>query len=78
VKFLQDLSIRSKLVLLSLTPLTGLLYYLQINVRKEQADQKIAGRVIRDVQQIQVISSLIHEFQKERTGRSDGSTGTWS
>jgi tetratricopeptide (TPR) repeat protein len=66
MKFLQDLSIRTKLILLSLIPLIGLLYYLQINIRQELKNRKTAQEVILDVEEIQEISKVIHEFQKER------------
>lgn len=66
MNLLQDLSIRTKLILLSLIPLLGLLYYLQISVRQELANKKAAGQIIFDVEEIQQISSVVHEFQKER------------
>ncbi len=64
--FLKDLSIRTKLVLLSVIPLAGLFYYLQANIRQELNLKEVASEVIRDVQQIQEISKVIHELQKER------------
>ncbi|MEX1240290.1 MAG: response regulator [Cyclobacteriaceae bacterium] len=66
MNFLQGLSIRTKLILLSLIPLAGLLYYLQINVRQELKTKNNAEEVIQDVKEIQEISKLLHEFQKER------------
>jgi methyl-accepting chemotaxis protein len=66
MNFFQNLSVRTKLILLSLIPLLGLLYYLQINIRKELADRNTAQQVIQDVIAINEISKVVHEFQKER------------
>ncbi|MEX2231085.1 MAG: response regulator [Cyclobacteriaceae bacterium] len=66
MNFLQNLSIRSKLILASMIPLIGLLYYLQINIRQDLANKESAQSVIADVYEIQEISKVIHEFQKER------------
>lgn len=66
MNFLQDLSIRTKLVLSSLIPLAGLLYYLQNTIRQELTNKETAEQVLLDVDEIQQISRVIHEFQKER------------
>lgn len=66
MRFLQALSIRNKLILLSLIPVIGLIYYLQINIRQELIYRDTAQGVILDVAEIQEISKVIHEFQKER------------
>ena len=66
MNFLQNLSIRSKLILATMIPLIGLLYYLQINIRQDLANKESAQSVIADVYEIQEISKVIHEFQKER------------
>lgn len=63
---LKNLSIRSKLILTSLVPLIGLLYYLQLNLRQELANKASAQQVIADVSAIQAMSKVIHEIQKER------------
>lgn len=66
MNLLQYLSIRTKLILLSLIPLLGLLYYLQINLRDEIKNRTVAVRVISDVNYINAISKVLHELQKER------------
>lgn len=66
MNFFQNLSIRSKLIIASLIPLIALLYYLQINIRHELKNKESAQQVIADVSEIQEISKVIHEFQKER------------
>lgn len=65
--FLHNLSIRLKLILLTLIPLAGLVYYLQLNLRQELENKNAAGAVIRDVDEVRVISQVLHEFQKERS-----------
>ena len=62
----QNLSIRSKLIIASLIPLIALLYYLQINIRQELKNKESAQQVIADVSEIQEMSKVLHEFQKER------------
>jgi len=66
MNFFQNLSIRSKLIIASLIPLIALLYYLQINIRHELKNKESAQQVIADVSEIQEISKVLHEFQKER------------
>lgn len=63
----KNISIRNKLIIASLIPLLALLYYLQINIRQELSNKNSAQQVIGDVQEIQEISKVIHEFQKERS-----------
>ncbi|HYF67594.1 MAG TPA: response regulator [Ohtaekwangia sp.] len=66
MNFLQSLSIRTKLILASLIPLLGLLYYLQINLKNELSNKATAERVISDVNYISEISKVLHELQNER------------
>lgn len=66
MNFLQNLSIRNKLIIASLIPLIALIYYLQINIRQELNNKESAQQVITDVSVIQEISKVVHEFQKER------------
>lgn len=63
---LQNLSIRVKLMLVSLIPILGLLYYLQENVRKELSSKYAAQQLITDVTLMEKLSAVIHELQKER------------
>lgn len=66
MNILRNISIRNKLILISLIPILALLYYLQVNIRQELSNKKSAQQVIGDVLEIQEISKVIHEFQKER------------
>ena len=80
MNILRNISIRNKLILISLIPILALLYYLQINIRQELSNKKSAQQVIGDVLEIQEISKVIHEFQKERALTlnflaSNGTTG---
>jgi len=79
MNFLKNLSIRSKLILVTLIPLIALVYYLQQTVADELRKKNAASQVLADVSQISALSSVIHELQKERalmTGyvASDGLT----
>jgi CheY-like chemotaxis protein/methyl-accepting chemotaxis protein len=62
----KNISIRTKLMLATLVPLLGLLYYVQLNIGREQEKQRLARKVLSDVVVIQEISKLIHEVQRER------------
>jgi CheY-like chemotaxis protein/HAMP domain-containing protein len=66
MNLLKNLSIRSKLVLVTLVPLLALLYYLQQTVATELQKKNAASQVILDVTQVNALSSVIHELQKER------------
>src|SRR5438128_716125 len=66
MNFLQNMSLRSKLLIASLIPVITLLYYLQLNVRQELKNKKAAQDIIADVSVIHEISKVTHEFQKER------------
>ena len=63
---LANISIRTKLIIISLVPVLGLLFYLQENIRDEMANKKNAQQAMSDVAEIERLSSLIHELQKER------------
>src|SRR5690606_835042 len=64
--FFQNLSLRTKLILASLIPLIGLLYYLQINLRHEFENMASAQQAISDVNIVHEMSKVLHELQKER------------
>jgi HAMP domain-containing protein len=66
MKFLNNLSIRAKLVVLCIIPLLGLAYALQIDIRRELNNKETAADVLQGVSQIAEISKVIHEFQVER------------
>src|SRR5687768_15950804 len=66
MNFFSNLTLRSKLILSSLIPILGLLYYLQLTVRQDFASKTSAEAVIGDVFQIREMSLVLHEVQKER------------
>ena len=67
MNLLQNVSIKVKLILVSLIPVLGLLYYLQDSIRKELASKEDAQNLILDVSLIEKMGALIHELQKERS-----------
>lgn len=67
MKFLQNLSIRSKLIIASVIPLLALLYYLQINVRQELRNKETANEVKQDVALLERLQAVIYELQLERS-----------
>ena len=67
MKLLQNLSIRSKLIIASLIPLLALFYYLQTNVNRELENKKAASHAMADIARVELISQVIHELQKERS-----------
>ena len=67
MNFLQLLSLRTKLILLSLIPLIGLLFYLQLSVRQDMNSKRTAGEVLRDAEQVAHMSEVLHQFQLERS-----------
>lgn len=67
MNLLQNVSIKVKLILVSLIPILGLLYYLQENIRRELASKQAAQDLILDVLLIGKMGALIHELQKERS-----------
>jgi CheY-like chemotaxis protein/HAMP domain-containing protein len=66
MNLLRNFSIRTKLILISLFPVLGLLFYLQENVRSELKNKNAAEQVLLDVAEIEKLTSVIHELQKER------------
>jgi CheY-like chemotaxis protein/HAMP domain-containing protein len=66
MSLLRNMSIRTKLILISLIPVFGLLYYLQATVRKELSNKEAAQQVMLDVAVMDKLSTLIHELQMER------------
>ncbi|MEO6720634.1 MAG: response regulator [Ferruginibacter sp.] len=66
MNFFNVLSIKQKLIIASLIPLLALFYYLQINVRRELKNKASVEQALENVAQIQQISKVVHEFQKER------------
>ena len=66
MKFIQNLSIRNKLLLVSLIPLTALLYFLSINMMDEKSRQNNISQVYKDVLEIEKVGDVIHSIQEER------------
>lgn len=66
MKFLQNLSIKTKLSLIALIPLAALMYYFFLNIKEDFERKTITEEVIEDIQQIEKITIVLHEIQKER------------
>lgn len=67
MKFIQNLSIRNKLLLISLIPLSTLLYFLALAIGSELEKRNNLKRVYEDVLEIEKISDVISNVQEERT-----------
>src|SRR5688572_3397094 len=65
MKNLKDLSLRNKLVLLVVLPLSVLLYFLQKTIVSELDRKKEIVRITQNVMVTECISVLIHQLQKE-------------
>ncbi len=63
---LNKLSIKTRLFILSLIPLLALFYYLQINLRREWSLKQSARRELVNVDEIDNLSGVLTELQKER------------
>lgn len=66
MRFFKNMSIRNKLIFISLIPVLGLLYYAQDRVRKELYTKKAAEQIKLDVTAVEKLTLVIHELQKER------------
>ncbi|OQP44913.1 response regulator [Niastella populi] len=66
MRFIQNLSIRSKLLLISLMPLAALFYFLLQNIRNEIAARNRIKQVYNNVLAGEAISNVIHQLQQER------------
>ncbi|OQP58226.1 hypothetical protein A3860_07835 [Niastella vici] len=67
MKFIQNLSIRNKLLLVSLIPLAALLYFLAIDVMDKIDKQQNIRRVHNYVMEIEKIGDIIYSLQEERS-----------
>ena len=65
MKNLKDLSLRNKLILLVVLPLSVLLYFLQKTIASEFDRKDEIIRITQNVAVIERISALIHQLQKE-------------
>ncbi|HEY8896324.1 MAG TPA: nitrate- and nitrite sensing domain-containing protein, partial [Niastella sp.] len=66
MKFIRNLSIRNKLLLVSLIPLTALLYFLATEIVDKVNKERNILRVHKDVQEIEKVSDVIHDLMEER------------
>lgn len=66
MNFIRNLSIRNKLLLISLIPLVALLYFLAVNILNEIENKNRLQQVYDDVIKAEVISNVIHQVQQER------------
>lgn len=66
MNILKNLSIRTKLILISLVPLLGTVYFLQDSVLSQLDRREAAMQVYRESLEVERISNLLHELQKER------------
>jgi CheY-like chemotaxis protein/HAMP domain-containing protein/putative methionine-R-sulfoxide reductase with GAF domain len=66
MKFLRNLSIQNKLILISAIPLLALIYFLQGIITGELRRRQVTNEIYRNFQEVEKISDLIHELQKER------------
>jgi CheY-like chemotaxis protein/HAMP domain-containing protein len=66
MKFIQNLSIRNKLLLISLVPLAALLYFLMQIISGETANRNRIQQVYNDVLIMEDMSKVLHQLQQER------------
>jgi CheY-like chemotaxis protein/HAMP domain-containing protein len=66
MKFIQNLSIRNKLLLVSLVPLAALLYFLASDVSDKIAKRENIRRAHNYVMEIEKIGDIIYSLQEER------------
>ncbi|MFC5271193.1 response regulator [Adhaeribacter terreus] len=64
--FLRNLSIRNKLLLISLLPLATLFYFLAVNIAGELENKNRIQKVYSDVEKAEALSNVIHQIQEER------------
>ena len=66
MEFLKNLSIKSKLFLVSVIPSLGLLYLLYGSINESQEKKRLTLQVYEDCQAVEKLSALLHELQQER------------
>jgi CheY-like chemotaxis protein/HAMP domain-containing protein/putative methionine-R-sulfoxide reductase with GAF domain len=66
MKFIQNLSIRNKLLLISLIPLAALLYFLLQMISGEIANRNRIQQVYTEVLVMEDMSKVLHQLQQER------------
>lgn len=71
MNFIQNLSIRNKLLLIAITPLLALFYFLTVSIAERINEKKTIDLVFQEVLRTEVLSNVIHQLQQER-GYSTG------
>jgi HAMP domain-containing protein/putative methionine-R-sulfoxide reductase with GAF domain len=66
MEFLKNLSIRTKLLLVSVIPSLGLIYFLYNSIFGALEKKEHTIQVYQDCEDVEKLSALLHEFQKER------------
>src|SRR5688572_29275122 len=66
MKFIQNLSIRNKLLLISLVPLASSLYFLFLAISDGIEKRRNLNRVYEEVIAVEKISDVIYNIQDER------------
>jgi CheY-like chemotaxis protein/signal transduction histidine kinase len=66
MNFIRNLSIRNKLLLISLIPLVTLFYFLAVDIHNEIKARNRIQQVYEDVMKAEAISDVLHEVQQER------------
>lgn len=67
MNFFNTISLRSKLIIAAVIPLIALCYYLVINLNEENRKKNTSLEVIAAVAEIDAVSKVLHEIQKERS-----------
>jgi CheY-like chemotaxis protein/signal transduction histidine kinase/HAMP domain-containing protein len=67
MKFLSNLSVRNKLILLAILPFSVVLYFLQKTIAIQWTHQEINAQTRQDLEAIEKIASLIHHVQNEQS-----------
>jgi HAMP domain-containing protein len=67
MKFLSNLSVRNKLILLAILPFSVVLYFLQKTIAIQWKHQEINAQTAQDLEAIEKITNLIHNLQNEQS-----------
>lgn len=66
MELLKNMSIRTKLFLISVIPSLGLIFFLYNSISKSLKQKEATLQVYQDCEEVNTLSSLLHEFQRER------------
>ena len=75
MSFMERMPIQKKLAIMVLVPVFGLLFFLQLEIRREVSVRNESGVLLYIAETSVAISALVHELQKER-GMSAGFLGS--